>query len=105
MRRLALLFLLIFAPPAAAQSSAILCEHTAIRAPLPAESFAVDLAGLTVERRGAQAAARVPARVSEQSIEWQSGSTLYTLDRANSMLIRVVLGEYATAWRCRPQRH
>jgi hypothetical protein len=104
MRRLALPVLLICAAPAAAQSTtAILCEHTALRAPLPAEAFNVDLAGATVERRDAQAAARVPARVSEQSIEWQSGSTLYTLDRASSMLIRVVLGEYATAWRCQPQ--
>ena len=100
MRRLALSVLLTCAAPAAAQSTLnLLCEHTAIAAPLPAEAFHLDLFALTVETRGAQAA-RVPARVSDQSIEWQSGSTLYTLDRSTSMLTRVVLGEYATAWRC-----
>ena len=98
MRRLPLLILLICAAPAAAQSTAsILCEHTAIRAPLPPEAFQIDLAGLTVALGGA----RVPARVTDQTIDWRSGSTLYTFDRTNNMLIRVVLGEYATAWRCR----
>jgi len=97
MRRRAIALLLAVAAPASAQSTSIVCEPTAPRSPLPAEAFTVDLAGQTVETRDA----KVPASVTDEIVEWQSGSTLYTLDRRNNMLIRVVLGEYATTWRCR----
>ena len=97
MRRWAIGLLLAGAMPASAQSMSVVCDPTAQRSPLPAEAFTIDFASLTVDsRRG-----KVPASVSDELIEWQSGSTLYTLDRRNNMLIRVVLGEYATVWRCR----
>lgn len=95
-RWLVTLFLLC-AAPAQAQSASIVCDPTAVRSPLPPEAFNVDLAAQTVESR----TGKVPASVTDEIVEWQSGSTLYTLDRRNNMLIRVVLGEYAQVWKCR----
>jgi hypothetical protein len=97
MKRWPIALALLCAAPASAQSMSVVCDHTAPRARLPAEAFNIDLAGKTVQGRHAT----VPASVTDQIVEWQSGQTLYTLDRRNNMLIRVVLGEYATAWRCR----
>jgi hypothetical protein len=94
---LAVCVLLAHTTPSAAQSTSLVCDHTALRAPLPAEAFNIDLAGRTVQGRDT----KVPASVSGELIEWRSNSTLYTLDRRSNVLIRVVLGEYATVWRCR----
>lgn len=90
-----------FAGPANSETISVICEDADTQNPYPPMPLHFDLSAGTADYHGADSSYRVPARISERSIDWIWGANRFSLDRTSGIMNRLVDGRYTSTWRCR----
>lgn len=90
-----------FTAPARAETLVIYCtDHNRVH-PYPPETFYIDIGAATVHYDDAETRYTVSAAITEQQIDWNWNSSVYSLDRYSGTMHREVLGQYYSSWDCR----